>query len=433
MKHYVTYRILEDAEYTDADSIFYVTTGNKSKSEWGFDTPIYLNDHLLAFGYYEEAIRMLRYCLPDDTKVIQNLIATDLIKAYMNPWIETVGNSDLLDELLVLTQGYLDANYTSEELQSRFDYCGDIIPGVAGASENEIIAKLTEIRLLYESWFDRTAEVVVFREQPSIAYRWFRVGTTPIVTNTPGFMVQYMFGPENLVQDPFNYTIPNDAYVAPVVIGDQDDNYYFNQSEALKADALSQTPIYYRQRAQVHCPGKGIYYHITLAAWLVAKAAMNAVYLAVNSVNLVPKYLLDSNLENLIFYLKLSRDYECNERNVELQGAQSRINELEQLSCAVAAAPVGTYQNTREQALIDAVNTLRFNLLHDKTYIQSFDVDVSNRLSIAEIRAMEADILKQCRALMLNTHFSYSAELQAIDARRSEFSSMLTIIQQYLE
>jgi hypothetical protein len=429
MKYYTTYNtILSGMEEGSEAYIKWIETritGNRR--QYGMDTPIYMVD-LLDMSAMPEVATLLDYCV-QDTRTIKTIIALELVKGHLGPWLEYTNNDSKLFDLIVFSELYLDSQ---QESTIRYDYCGDPIPGSGDVSKAQINARIAEIEALYAEW--------TYTVPAQSIYTWTAVGATAR-TNDPlwGGYVQpgigtswvYLTGPDDAQQDPFNFSYGlsqqilgdlGSANIDTMMAGNPD--FYYQQSEAIKTAMLGVGVPYYYQRVQIF-PRNGAEYgdHLAESARYVARAAINAAKMAIRASGCLSTVILLTQ-QSLTEYR--SNTYAAATRNF------LRINELSSLLMPVPAAPESEPQYAMEKQIIDTVYAKRYELLHDINYIKSFDLDFTNSLSDTERFNMEKDVRAQMKATALTLVTSIRGGLIDSYTNMNSLDSVASIIRPLL-
>lgn len=362
-------------------------TGNRMT--YGLDTPIYLVD-LLDKATLPEIATLLDYCV-QNTQSIKRIIAIELVKAHLGPWLQYTNRNDKLFNLMVFSERYMDSQI---DTSIRTDYCGDPIPGSV-VNTSQVTNKITEIEAIISSW-TYTAEA------PSV-YTWTPVGPTAKSNNdipaNQRDLWQYLTGPDDLQKDPYGASNASIAIPSTVISGNidtmlaNDPNIFFKQSELIKASKLSRETYYY-QRVQIFPRNGEVTFidHLAESARYVARAAIHAAKMALGASGCLSTVVL-----LLQRSIKSYHSYSYRETNKSFL----RINELGGMIMPVPAAPENTTQYPQEKLMLDAAEAKRYELLHNVAYIKSFDRDVSGSLSSSERLALEVDVRAQMKAAAL--------------------------------
>lgn len=366
MALYTTYnKIMNGLEFNPDQYLKWLEdriTGNRMT--YGLDTPIYLVDILDKSGLHD-ALIMMDYCV-QDTVALRKIMAIEIARGHQAPWIQYTALKDQgkLENLLIFAERYMDSQHTDT---TRYDYCGDPIPGSGDITSDHIESLIAEIKAVYDA--------MSYEGAPLPLYTWTPVGSTPRTGG--GTFFSYL--PE-YDQDWFHtsLSINNVGFVGNKdithVLKNDPDTFY---KDSLEYDA---GPPYYLQRVIIWPSGRDFKNHTAYAARYAAMAAIAAARLATKGMGSVDSVALYCQRAYTSWGSALYRT---------VTQARMRLSELSSLLMPIPAFPEGSPIRAIEEDIINQVQVRRAELLRDEDFIRQFDTNYDNQISPAEFLGME--------------------------------------------
>jgi hypothetical protein len=363
---YTTYRTLygtileEDIPWLEGH-----VTGNSLI--YGLDTPIdlYVVNNL---GYTYMAAEMLRFA---NSATIMSILAQELINAYPYPWKDLYGyqGENAINDMLFRANQVIDT-------EVRLNYCGDPIPGVAALDTESLAVLSANVESYFMSWVSNPVD--------RYTYSWQSIGSSPIPKT---YALSGGWSWDNVVIRNPGYTV--DADVISIIPYNIDaalaanPNIFWEQSELIK-EQMQAHLVQYIQRMKRKDDHFDTYLdQRAKAAEYMAQAAILAAEIAIGD---------SYSLEQIIFYVDAAVKLYESYLYQDITHMTLRYTEIGNMYYASVAAPEGTLEYDNEKRLLDIIYAKRYDLLHDATFIHSFDVDISGALSDEEHAAMEEGI-----------------------------------------
>jgi hypothetical protein len=411
MAYYTTYNtILNSMEDGGSEYVKLLEDGlTGNRWDWGLDTPIYMTD-VLDRGMLSEFGELLDFCV-QDTSVVKNLIALDLVSENLGVWNEQVPGDDKLAGLIVFSYLYLD--FVAESL---VDYCGDPIAG-GELSSDAIVARCAEIEAEYGSWS--------YVGEPPGVYTWKRVGLVARGNDSGeaglGTSWWYLDGCMVDYYKDSMYALGAGGAGLTFVEADLDDmvgsEFYFDQSEYIRAMSSVGGTLY--QRVLVLPREVTVSDKLAQAARYIAQAAVLASKIVIGEAQ---------SLSTVLLLVRRSLEsYQRYEQSL-VSAAFARWNELGAMVMPEIAAPVGSSQYEIEKSVVEAINARRWALLHDEVFIRSFDADVNGKLNGEERITMELAV----GAAMAEVARTETAGLVSYYEGEGDLFSLVDVVKRYL-
>lgn len=381
MALYTTYnKIMNGLEFNPDQYLKWLEdriTGNRMT--YGLDTPIYLVDILDKSGLHD-ALIMMDYCV-QDTVALRKIMAIEIARGHQAPWIQYTALKDQgkLENLLIFAERYMDSQHTDT---TRYDYCGDPIPGSGDISMGQIETLIAEIETIYKG--------LTYETGPLPQYTWTPVGYAPRTNeDVPEYQRdtwQYM---DEYDQDWFHLSSgmnSNDLneYATKDIttaLNNDPDSFYKDTLDLQKRLAEKGTP-YYKQRVRIWPKGQDavLKNHSAYACRYAAQSAITAARLATKNMG---------SVDSVALYAQRAFSSMGSAMYRNIARGLMRINELSSLLMPTPAFPPDDPVYEIEMDIINQAQIRRAELFRDKDFIKSYDKNFDNLLDKYEFLALE--------------------------------------------
>jgi hypothetical protein len=333
---------------------------------YGLDTPI---DLLIVnnIGYSYMAAELLPFA---NSATIISILAQELINAYPYPWKDLYGNAghNAIDDIIFRANQVIDT-------EVRLDYCGDPIPGVAPLDTESLAVLSATIESYFVNWVSNPVN--------RYTYTWAYIGAT---TTPRTDILSGGWEWESVITQNISYTVNPTTINVPIVNIDSalsvNPNIFWEQSETIKAQMLT-SPTYYQRMKKLDTHFNLYLDKRSEAAEYMAKATILAAQISIGD---------SKSLDQILYYIEAAVTAYESYLYQEVTFMTLRYTEIGNMYMPTPAGPEDTDFYIAEKRLLDIINAKRYELLHDSTYIHSFDADISGSLSDIEHAALENGI-----------------------------------------
>jgi len=360
-------------------------TGNRNT--YGLDTPIYILDVLNTMGIHD-ALLLMDCCIQDVT-AIRKIIGIDLARNFQGAWqaYTSAGDMGKLDNLLVFAERCMDAQSADT---TRYDYCGDPIPGSGDVTSAQVDTLITQITAIYDEW------VYSIPVQP--IYSWTPVGATTRTNDSiPAYQQdEWAYETEAYVDwmNPGSSLKSSDVAsmgnkdIAQSMANDPDT--FYNISLQLQQKILDTTNYLY-QRVKIWPRGSDtmVINHEAQAAQYAAKAAIAAARLASRGIG---------SLTTIMLYCQRAQASTNSANYRAITRAMLRTRELGSMIMPYPAFPADDPAYDIEVDIINQAQNLRASLFRDQAFITQYDADYNGDLNATEFIALENGVRTAMKA-----------------------------------
>jgi hypothetical protein len=401
MTLYTTYnRILNGMENPETYLKWLENRVTGNRNNYGLDTPIYLLDVLDKSGI-QDALLLMDYCA-QDVSALAKTMGIALARAFQTPWqtYNTAALGGKLDNLLTFAERCMDAQDVDT---TRYDYCGDPIPGGGDVSVAQVETLIAEIKAIYDAWNYETA--------PLPQYTWVYVASAlktdaDIPTSQQG---HWAYSAERQI-DWFADSLhaADVAFVATRNIAQAmavDPDAFYDLSLELQQNRLDETPKLYYQKVTIWPMGSDtvLINHDAQAAKYSALAAITAARLAISSMG---------GLDSIALYCQRATSHAYSATYRTQARGMMRMRELGTFMVPYPAFPEGDPVRVMEQDVLDQAQNLRAALYRDQAYIESFDTSYEGSLSSSEFLLLEEAVRIAMKAKAAEVAGAHETSLQ---------------------
>ncbi len=352
-------------------------TGNRNV--YGLDTPIYLLDVLNTLGV-ADTVTLLDCCV-QDVVALRKIIGMDIARAYQWAWQAYTDGADVgrLDNLLTFAERCMDSQHADT---TRYDYCGDPIPGSGDITTAQVDTLIAQIQAIYDAW--------VYTSTVQPIYTWTAVGTIRTNDEIPSYQANSWQYESEAVVDWMSSSMGSgdvafisNRDIAQSLIDDPDE--FYKLSQRLQQNLIDKTPKYYYQRVKIWPRGVNtvVAENEPTAAQYAAKAAIAAARLASRGIG---------SLSTIVLYCQRAQQH-ANSSLYRVQSrAMMRTRELQELVVPYPAFPVGDPVYDLEMDILNQVQTVRANLFRDQAFIEQYDTNYDGDLNATEFLALERGV-----------------------------------------
>ncbi len=370
-------------------------TGNRNL--YGLDTPIYLLDVLNVMGI-QDAITLLDCCV-QDVSALRKIIGMDIARAFQGPWQAYTDGADVgkLDNLLTFAERCMDSQETDT---TRYDYCGDPIPGSGDVTSAQVDALIAQIQGIYDTWtYESTVQPI---------YTWVAAGYSPKTNDDiPSWQQSTWTYEEEYHPDWFSSTIYSSAvsfiYTRDIAqsLADDPDEFY-KLSIQLQQNMTDQATFFY-QRVKIWPRGSGtaIVVHEAQAAKYAALASIAAARMTAKDIG---------SLSTIVLYCQRAQMHTDSAAYRTRSRALLRTRELQALLMPYPAFPEDDPAYAIEKDIIDQAQVLRAELFRDQAFIEQYDSNYDGDLSASEFLNLEKGVRTAMQAKAKELSDAYLAE-----------------------